>query len=231
VRLTSERLVSHRLLEGTFVALECASPSSTCADQPRRITTPKHLLRHLTGGAVAFPRASARRARRLAGKSFLVFGKDSAVEISLANPARPQSIGPLTAQSVGHLADIVADGDHAYMLGDRGLQVASNDGKKVSDSIQVHGDQASRSPAATSSWRARASLEVIDVGPYQVRDVAALDTPAPASEPEPAPAAAAPAMQQSPELAPPGANEMEDAATQPPAAPGRARRWSRTARR
>ena len=220
VRLTSERLVSHRLLEGTFVALEVRKPFIYLARTNRaEVTTPKHLLRHLTGGAVAFPAGFSAKSARLAGKSFLVFGKDSAVEISLANPARPQSIGPLTAQSVGHLVDVVADGDHAYMLGDRGLQVASNDGKKVSDSIQVHGDQGIALSGRYVFVAGARSLEVIDVGPYQVRDVAALDTPAPPSEPEPAPAAAAPATQQSPELAPPGANEMEMPATQPPAAP------------
>ncbi len=219
IRLTSERLVSHRLLEGQFVALEVRKPFIYLARTNRaEVTTPKHLLRHLTGGAVALPEGFTAKSARLAGKSFLVFGKDSAIEISVANPARPQAVGPLTAESVGHLVDVVADGDHSYMLGDRGLQVASNDGKQVADSIQVHGDQGIALSGRYVFVAGARSLEVIDVGPYQVKDVAALDTPAPTSQPA---AAAAPATR-TPELATPAASpgEMQaPGAEPPPAAP------------
>ncbi len=218
IRLTSERLVSHRLLEGQFVALEVRKPFIYLARTNRaEVTTPKHLLRHLTGGAVALPEGFTAKSARLAGKSFLVFGKDSAIEISVANPARPQAVGPLTAESVGHLVDVVADGDHSYMLGDRGLQVASNDGKQVADSIQVHGDQGIALSGRYVFVAGARSLEVIDVGPYQVKDVAALDTPAPTSQPA---AAAAPATR-TPELATPAASpgEMQAPGAEPPAAP------------
>jgi len=193
VRLTSERLASHRLLEGQFVALEVRKPFIYLA-RPNRaeVTTPKHLLRHLTGGAVAFPESFTAKGARVAGKSFMVFGKDSAMEISLANPARPEALGPLSVEKVGRLYDVVADGDHSYLLGDRGLQIASNSGKKVSDSIQVHGDQGMALNGRYVFVAGARSLEVIDVGPYQVSDIAALDAPGGA---QPAPAAAAPASE------------------------------------
>jgi hypothetical protein len=194
VRLTSERLASHRLLEGQFVALEVRKPFIYLA-RPNRaeVTTPKHLLRHLTGGAVAFPENFVAKGARIAGKSFVVFGKDAAMEVSLANPARPEAIGPLTAEKVGHVVDMVADSDHAYMLGDRGLQVASNDGKAVSDSIQVSGDHGMALAGRYVFVAGARSLEVVDIGPYQVNDVAALDAPAQSLPP----AAAAPTAQPS----------------------------------
>jgi hypothetical protein len=103
------------------------------------------------------------------------------------------------------------------MLGDRGLQVASNDGKQVADSIQVHGDQGIALSGRYVFVAGARSLEVIDVGPYQVKDVAALDTPAPTSQPA---AAAAPATR-TPELATPAASpgEMQAPGAEPPAAP------------
>ena len=218
IRLSSERRASHRLLEGQFVALEVRKPFIYLARATRaEVTTPKHLLRHLTGGAVAFPENFTAKSARLAGKSFVVFGKDSAVEIGLANPARPESLGALTAEKVGHLVDLVADGDHSYMLGDRGLQVASTDGKQVADSIQVHGEQGMALSGRYVFVAGSRSLEVIDVGPYQVKDIAALDTAAPTPEP----AAAAPASQ-SPEMSTPAAmpSETQAPAAEPPAAPG-----------
>jgi hypothetical protein len=215
VRLTSERLASHRLLEGQFVALEVRKPFIYLA-RPNRaeVTTPKHLLRHLTGSAVAFPENFTAKGGRVAGKSFVVFGKDSAMEISLANGAHPEAIGPLTAEKVGHLSDVVADGDHAYLLGDRGLQVASNDGKKVLDSIQVHGDQSMALAGRYVFVAGERSLEVVDVGPYQVKDLAALDAPANSASLTGTP----PAAPQADETAAP-AQTTQPTQTEAPAAP------------
>jgi hypothetical protein len=222
IRLTSERLASHRLLEGQFVALEVRKPFIYLARANRaEVTTPKHLLRHLTGGAVTFPEGFVGKGARLAGKSFVVFGKDSAVEVSLANPAHPEALGQLTAEKVGHLVDVVADSDHAYMLGDRGLQVASNDGKSVSDTIQVRGDHAMALSGRYVFVAGARSLEVIDVGPYQVKDVAALDAKMPTSQPaaatEPATPPAAPAPAMAPAATDPSA--MQPPVTDSPAAP------------
>jgi hypothetical protein len=215
VRLTSERLTSHRLLEGTFVALEVQKPFIYLA-RPNRaeVTTPKHLLRHLTGGAVAFPENFAAKSGRIAGKSFVVFGKDGAMEVSLANPAHPEAVGPLSAEKVGHLSDVVADGDHAYLLGDRGLQIASNASKSVSDSIQVHGDHKMGLSGRYIFVAGARSLEVVDVGPYQVKDVAALEGVLPG-----APAAAAPSAPASSEPAAAQPAPESPAATSPAATP------------
>jgi len=218
VRLSSERLQAHRLLEGSFVALDVRRPFIYLA-RPNRaeVTTPQHLLRHLTGGAVTFPENFVAKGGRIAGHSFVVFGKDSAFEISLANPARPQALGPLEADKVGHLSDFATDGDHAYMLGDRGLQVADAQGKSVYDSIQVHGDHAMAMSGRYVFVAGQRSLEVIDVGPYQVKDLAALDAVAnPNAQPPAAPAAAEAAPAAEP-TAPAAASD-----TLPGAAPGAA---------
>jgi len=227
VRLDSERMVSHRLLEGQFVALEVRQPFIYLA-RPNRaeVTTPKHLLRHLTGSAVAFPESFVAKSGRISGKSFFVFGKDQAVEISLANPAHPESLGPLTAEKVGHISDFVSDGDHAYMLGDRGLQVADPQARTVSDSIQVHGDHTMAMAGRYVFVAGERTLEVVDVGPYQVKDLAALDAvmnPQPPAAPAAqAPAAAAPAAGDSAPADPAPASAMpaaSDAPSSEPSAP------------
>ena len=197
VRLSSERLVSHRLLEGQFVALDVRQPFIYLARANRaEVTTPKHLLRHLTGSAVNFPENFVAKSGRISGKSFFVFGKDGAVEISLANPSHPESLGPLSVEKVGHLSDFVSDGDHTYMLGDHGLQIADSEARHVSDSIQVHGDRTMAMAGRYVFVAGERTLEVVDVGPYQVKDVAALDAVMnPNAQPPaaPAPAAAEPA--------------------------------------
>jgi hypothetical protein len=220
VRLTSERLTSHRLLEGNFVALEVRKPFIYLA-RPNRaeVTTPKHLLRHLTGGAVPFPENFTAKSGRVAGKSFIVFAKDGAMEISLANPAHPEAVGPLSAEKVGHLSDLVSDGDHAYLLGDRGLQIASNGDKHVSDSIQVRGDHKMAISGRYVFVAGARSLEVVDVGPYQVKDVAALESVLPGAPAAAAPAAAEPAAAQpapeTPAAAPPAAPTEAPASAMP----------------
>ncbi len=218
VRLSSERLTSHRLLEGHFVALEVRKPFIYLA-RPNRaeVTTPKHLLRHLTGGAVPFPENFVAKSGRIAGKSFMVFGKDSAMEISIENPSHPQAVGPLTADKVGRLADMVSDGDHSYMLGDRGIQVAAPGERKIRDSIQVRGDQGVAISGRYLFVAGERSLEVVDIGPYQVNDLAALDvanSAPPAAAPssaQSAPASAEPTQPMAPESAAP-AEEMAPAA-------------------
>ena len=234
VRLSSERLTSHRLLEGQFVALEVRKPFIYLA-RPNRaeVTTPKHLLRHLTGGAITFPENFTAKSARIAGKSFIVFGKDSAMEISLANPARPEAVGPLTSEKVGRLADMVSDGDHAYMLGDRGLQIADPAGRKVVESIQVRGDHGIAMSGRYVFVAGERSLEVVDIGPYQVNDLASLDiantAPPPAGAPrrsptQSAPASAEPSAPMSPDSAAPAATRW------PRPRRTRTRRWRRTSR-
>jgi hypothetical protein len=68
--------------------------------------------------------------------------------------------------------DIVADENRTYLLGDRGLQVADLEGRRVSDTVQVHGTQAITRRGRYVFVAGERTLEVLDVGPYQVKDIA-----------------------------------------------------------
>jgi outer membrane protein assembly factor BamD (BamD/ComL family) len=179
IRTTSERMVPHRLLEGMYVGVEVAKPYIYLV-QPTRVevTSPKHLLRHLAGSPVALSDGFTAKGARIAGGSLIVFGKDDAVELSLALPARPSMVGHLEAEKVGRLVDLVADGDRTYLLGERGLQIADLEGRRVSDTVQVHGTQAITRRGRYVFVAGDRTLEILDVGPYQVKDVA-LASPAP----------------------------------------------------
>jgi len=179
VRTTSDRMTPHRLLEGTYVALDVQKPFIYLV-QPGRVevTTPKHLLRHLTGSPVTFAEGFTAKGARIAGQSLVVFGKDAAVELSLANPARPQMVGRLEVEKVGHLSDAVADEGRTYLLGDRGLQIADLGRRSVSDAIQVRGSHGVVRHGRYVFVAGDRTLEVVDIGPYQVKDIA-LASPAP----------------------------------------------------
>jgi len=179
VRTSSDRMVPHRLLEGMYVGIDVHKPYIYLV-QPTRVevTSPKHLLRHLAGSPVALSDGFTAKGSRIAGRSLVVFGKDDAVELSLSNPARPQMVGRLGVDKVGHLVDLVTDGSRTYLLGDRGLQIANLEGRTISDAIQVHGSQAIVRNGRYVFVAGDRTLEVVDVGPYQVRDTA-LASPAP----------------------------------------------------
>ncbi|MEX2208526.1 MAG: hypothetical protein WEF50_20090 [Myxococcota bacterium] len=181
IRTSSERMVPHRLLEGMYVGLDVAKPFIYLV-QPTRVevTSPKHLLRHLAGSPVALSEGFTAKGSRIAGGSLVVFGKDDAIELSLQVPARPRLVGHLDAEKVGRLTDLVADGDRTYLLGDRGLQIADLQGRRVTDTVQVHGAQSISRRGRYVFVAGERTLEVLDVGPYQVKDVA-LASPAPAS--------------------------------------------------
>ena len=179
IRTSSERMVPHRLLEGTYVGVDVQKPYIYLV-QPTRVevTSPKHLLRHLAGSPVTLADGFTAKGSRIAGNSLIVFGKDDAVELSLAMPARPRMVGRLDAEKVGHLVDLVVDDNRTYLLGDRGLQVADLETRRVSDTVQVHGTQAIARRGRYVFVAGERTLEVLDVGPYQVKDVA-LASPAP----------------------------------------------------
>jgi hypothetical protein len=81
-------------------------------------------------------------------------------------------VGHVDPEKVGRLVDVVADGERAYLLGERGLQVADLDDTRVWDSVQVHGSQAITRRGRYVFVAGERTLEVLDVGPYQVRDPA-----------------------------------------------------------
>lgn len=171
IRTSSERRVAHRLLEGVYVGVDVHKPYIYLV-QPTRVevTSPKHLLRHLSGSPVVLSDGFTAKGSRIAGNSLMVFGKDEAVELSLANPARPQMVGRLAADEVGRVVDLAADGERTYLLGDRGLQIADPSGRSISDAVQVRGSQAIARRGRYVFVAGDRTLEVVDVGPYQVKD-------------------------------------------------------------
>ncbi len=173
IRIASQRMAPHRLLEGTYVGLEVAKPYIYLV-QPTRVevTSPKHLLRHLAGSPVTLSDRLPAKSARVAGDSLVVFGKDDAIELSLAVPARPRMVGHIDAEKVGRLVDVVADGNRTYLLGERGLQVANLDDRRIADSVQVTGTQSITRRGRYVFVAGDRTLEVLDVGPYQVRDIA-----------------------------------------------------------
>lgn len=185
IRTNTERMTAHRLLEGNYVGLDVRKPYIYLV-QPNRVevTSPKHLLRHLTGSPVALGEGFTAKGSRIAGNSLVIFGKDSAVELALDNPARPQIVAQLDSAKVGRLVDVVSDSERAYLLGERGFQVADLSGKRIQDTIQVSGDSSMVRRGRYVFVAGERTLEVVDVGPYQVKDVAlATASPAPATAP------------------------------------------------
>ncbi len=179
IRTSSERMVPHRLLEGMYVGVDVQKPYIYLVQSTRvEVTSPKHLLRHLSGSPVTLSDGFTAKSSRIAGGSLIVFGKDDAVELSLAMPARPRMVGHLDAEKVGRLVDLVADGDRTYLLGDRGLQIAGLGGRNISDTVQVHGSQSIARRGRYVFVAGDRTLEILDVGPYQVKDIA-LASPAP----------------------------------------------------
>jgi hypothetical protein len=81
-------------------------------------------------------------------------------------------VGRLDADEVGRLADLAADGERTYLLGDRGLQIADLSGRSISDAVQVRGSQAIARRGRYVFVAGDRTLEVVDVGPYQVKDYA-----------------------------------------------------------
>jgi hypothetical protein len=121
---------------------------------------------------------------------------------------------------------MTSDTDHAYLLGDRGLQIASNHGKTVSDSIQVHGDSAMALSGRYVFVAGDRTLEVVDIGPYQVKDAHLLQASAQPTETAPpaamdTPPATATDMAPPGEMTPPGETPAAPAPDMapPPAAP------------
>jgi hypothetical protein len=196
IRTNTQRMTPHRLLEGHYVGIDVRKPFIYLV-QPNRVevTSPKHLLRHLTGSPVALGEGFTAKGSRLAGGALVVFGKDAAIELSLENPARPQIANRLDAAKVGQLADVVSDSGRHYLLGNRGFQVADASGRGVSDAIQVHGERSMVRRGRYIFVAGERTLEVLDVGPYQVKDFALASAPpvgsevAPAEEAPAAPAA------------------------------------------
>ncbi len=183
LRLEQRPLKPHRMLEGDYVGVEVAEPYIYLIGPNRvEVTSPKHLLRHLTGSRVGLGKNfGATRARRI-GRSLYVFGKNETVEVSLERPGRPRVVGKLDPEKLGSVVDVTGVDGWLYVMGDRGLQVATPDGNWVADAIQV---DARRELSRRGHWLFLVGdrrLEVLNIGPYVMDAPAAPAPPAAPAE-------------------------------------------------
>ncbi len=167
MRLQRRPLVPHRLLEGEFVGLELAKPFIFLARPSRvEVSSAKHLLRHLSGSRLYLGKLFGAYKTRLHGRSLFVFGKKAVVEVSVANPTRPQVVAKLEPDKFGNVNDMAASGQNLYLLGSHGLQITGPSGSWISDAIQVEADRGVVRAGRFAFLVGNRSLEVIDLGPY-----------------------------------------------------------------
>jgi hypothetical protein len=174
VRMSQRPLKPHRLLEGDYVGLEIGAARGDGSEAaiylvtPTRVevTAPQHLLRHMIRSRVALGQGfGAARARRV-GDSLYVFGKNETVELSLAQPLRPEPKARIDASVLGSVNDLTALGGHLYSVGERGLQVAGPKGEVVTDAIQVGAKAAMTRKDHYVFLVGERALEVVDIGPF-----------------------------------------------------------------
>jgi hypothetical protein len=186
VRLGRDPLKPHRLLEGDYVGLEIGEPRGRNEAQiylvtPLRVevTAPQHLLRHMIRSRVALgPNFGAYRTRRVEN-SLWVFGKNETVELSLAQPIRPEAKARFDNAVLGSVNDLVGINGNLFVVGERGLQVAGARGERVTDSVQQVGS-VGNSISRKDSYLLLAgerALEVVDVGPFTGLTAAASPAP------------------------------------------------------
>jgi hypothetical protein len=169
VRLGSRPFRAHRLLDGEFVGLHVAKPYLYLVRPSQvEVSTPKHLLQHLTGLKMPLGKGFAARRTRIAGDSMYVFGKEAVVEVSLATPGKPNVIASLPMDKIGRVNDLTSDSGHLYLLGDRGLEVAAPTGQWISDFIQVDASGSIARKGRFLFLIGDRTLEVLDIAPYQV---------------------------------------------------------------
>jgi hypothetical protein len=167
VRLRNRPLTPHRLLDGEYVGLDVAKPFIFLVRPSLvEVSSAKHLVRHLSGSRLHLGKLFGAYKARLQGTSLFVFGKQSAVEVSLANPTRPKLKAKLEPEKFGALNDMSAHAGNLYLLGSHGLQVAGPGGAWIADAIQVEANKSLDRKGRFAFLVGRRSLEVLDLGPY-----------------------------------------------------------------
>ncbi len=169
IRLDNRPLRANRLLEGEFVGVHVAPPYVYLVQAEEvEVTTPRHLLQHLTGRKLSLGKGFGARRTRASGTSLYVFGRDGAVEVSLATPGRPKVTVNLAQERVGRLGDVASDDGHLYLLGERGLAVAHPSGEAIVDFVQVAASESLSRKGRYLFLVGGQTLEVVDLTPYQV---------------------------------------------------------------
>ncbi len=161
--------VPHRLVEGDYVGVAVRGDRVYLVSSTRlEVASPKQLLSHLTGTKIPLgDRLQVRRAR-LSNDSLWLLGDTAVIGFDLRSGDRPVPAARLDSETLGVLTDVAADHDHLYLLGDRGLQVASASGKRVLDAIQVSGDRGVASKGRYLLVAGGQMVDVLDLSPYRL---------------------------------------------------------------
>jgi hypothetical protein len=161
--------VPHRLVEGDYVGIAVRADRVYLVGATRlEVATPKQLLSHLTGTKIPLGDKLQARKARLSRDSLWLFGDSAVIGFDLRDADRPVPVARLDTEDLGVLTDVAVDGDHLYLLGDRGLQVTTQRGKRVSDAIQVAGDRGVASKGRYLIVAGGQRVDVVDVSPYQI---------------------------------------------------------------
>jgi hypothetical protein len=161
--------VPHRLVEADYVGIAIRADRVYLVGATRlEVATPKQLLSHLTGTKIPLGDKLQARKARLSRDSLWLFGDSAVIGFDLRDADRPVPIARLDAEKLGVLTDVAVDGEHLYLLGERGLQVTTQRGKRVTDAIQVAGDRGVASKGRYLIVAGGQRVDVVDVSPYQI---------------------------------------------------------------
>ncbi len=176
VRYNNEELLAHPLIDAKLVGVEVQKPYVYLLGPAQLdVATPKQLLSHLTGRKIELGGRFDASKSRLTGGALYVFGGSSLVEFNLVDPANPVPVARLDPEELGPLSDLSAANGHLFLLGDRGLLVAGEGGKWVSDLIQVDGAKAMASKGRFALVAGKQSVDILDLSPYRSTGVTATD--------------------------------------------------------
>ena len=185
IRLEQRPLVAHRLLDGEYVGVAAQYPYVYVVSPDKvEVASPKHLLRHMTGRQVSLGKHFGARRARLQDGTLFVFGKNEIAQVSLANPSRPSVLSSLPPEQLGEVNDLAYAGGSLFLLGERGLQVASFSGAHVTDSIQVDAARRVEVKDRFALVVGQRKLQVFDLSPYRQVAVPAATLPASAAPAE-----------------------------------------------
>ncbi|MFQ5515466.1 MAG: tol-pal system YbgF family protein [Myxococcota bacterium] len=169
IRLDHPQLRATRLLEGEFVGLH-VDPPYVYLVQPElvEVTTPRHLLQHLTGVQLPLGKGFGAKRARMGGTSLYVFGKTEMAEISLSTAGRPKILDRLPLEEFGPITDLTTDSAYLYLLGERGLEVVRPSTHQILDFVQVRANRAAERRGRYLFLVGGRHLEIVDLAPYQI---------------------------------------------------------------
>ncbi len=161
--------IPQRLVEGDYVGIAVRGGRVYLVGSTQlEVATPKQLLSHLTGTKIPLGDKLRPKRSRLSDDSLWLFGDTSVIGFDLKDADRPVPIARLDTERLGALTDVAVDGGHLYLLGDRGLQVTTSRGARLSDAIQVAGDRGVASKGRYLLVAGGQRVDVIDLSPYQI---------------------------------------------------------------